>query len=193
VTIHGFPLPSALPEPVDDGACDHLVGLTMPRVTLTSTSNRAVDVGALGRGRTVLYCYPMTEVPGVPLPHGWDFIPGARGCTPQACGFRDYHDELAQLGVAVFGCSTQGLEYQQEMATRLHLPFDVLSDADYLLCNSLRLPTFDVAGDGNLMHLIKRLTLVICDSTIEACFYPVFPSDQSAQISIEWLRANPIR
>jgi peroxiredoxin len=188
-----FPLPSDLPEPIDDGACNHLVGLTMPHVTLSSTVNLTVDVGALGRGRTIIYFYPMTGVPSVPLPHGWDLTPGARGCTPQACGFRDHHAELSQLGATVFGCSTQGTEYQQEMTARLHLPFDVLSDADHLLCNALCLPTFDVVGDAGLMHLTKRLTLILRDSTIEACFYPVVPSSQSAQATIEWLRANPLR
>ncbi len=188
MTTQDFPLPTDLPQPLDDGACDHLVGLAMPHVTLRSTSNRAIDVGALGPGRTVIYCYPMTGVPGVPLPDGWDLIPGARGCTPQACGFRDHHAELAELDAAVFGLSTQTTEYQQEMATRLHLPFDILSDADHHLCDALRLPTFDVAG----LRLVKRLTLIVHDSTIEACFYPVFPSDQSAQVTIDWLRANPV-
>jgi peroxiredoxin len=160
----------------------------MPHVTLRSTTNRTIDVGALGPGRTVIYCYPMTGVPGVPLPDGWDLIPGARGCTPQACGFRDHHAELAPLAAAVIGISTQSTEYQQEVATRLHLPFDVLSDTNHLLCNALRLPLFKVAGDANL----KRLTLIVRDSTVEACFYPVFPPDQSAQVTINWLRANPL-
>jgi len=188
VTTQDFPLPTDLPQPIDDGACDHLVGLAMPHVTLRSTSGRAIDVGALGPGRTVIYYYPMTGVPGVPLPDGWDLIPGARGCTPQACGFRDHHAELAELDAAVFGLSTQTNEYQQEMATRLHLPFDVLSDVDHQLTGALRLPTFDVAN----MRLTKRLTLIVRDATIETCFYPVFPSDQSAQVTIGWLRANPI-
>jgi peroxiredoxin len=188
MTTQDFPLPTDLPQPIDDGACDLLVGLAMPHVTLRTTSDRSIDLGALGPGRTVIYCYPMTGLPGVPLPDGWDLIPGARGCTPQACGFRDLHDELAELGAAVFGFSTQITEYQQEMATRLHLPFDVLSDVDHQLTDALRLPTFDAAG----MRLVKRLTLIIRDGVIEACFYPVFPSDQSAQVTIDWLRAHPL-
>src|SRR5215472_7059311 len=178
-------VPADLPRPVDDGACRHLPGMRMPKLALASTAGRAVDVGALPAGRTVIYCYPRTGVPGVPLPAGWDQIPGARGCTPQSCGFRDHHAELAALGAGVFGLSTQTSEYQREMAQRLHLPFEVLSDADLRLAWALSLPLFEVEG----MQLIKRLTLVVRDGTIEHVFYPVFPPDRSAAEVMDWLRA----
>lgn len=181
-----FPLPSGLPEPVDDGACDHLVGMRMPHALLTSTLGRAVDVGALPAGLTVIFCYPMTGVPGQPLPDGWDLIPGARGCTPQACSFRDLYRDFETLGVGVFGLSAQSSAYQREMAERLHLPFEVLSDADLRLTKALGLPTFE-AGD---MRLIKRLTLVVRDGAIERVFYPVFPSDRGAADVLAWLRRS---
>ena len=172
MTTQDFPTPSDLPQPIDDGACNHLLGLAMPRITIHSTGGKAIDVSALGPGRTVIYCYPMTGVPGTPLPDGWDLIPGARGCTPEACAFRDHHAELSELGAGVLGLSTQTAAYQQEMASRLHLPFEVLSDVDLHLCTALQLPTFVVEG----MHLVKRLTLIIRAGNIEASFYPVFPS-----------------
>ena len=178
-------LPADLPRPVDDGACRHLPGMRMPRLTLASTVGRAIDVSALPPGRTVIYCYPRTGVPGQPLPAGWDQIPGARGCTPQSCGFRDHHAELAALGAGVFGLSTQTSEYQREVAQRLHLPFEVLSDADLRLARALSLPLFEVEG----MQLIKRLTLMVRDGAIEHVFYPVFPPDGSASEVIDWLRA----
>jgi peroxiredoxin len=177
-------LPPGLPRPADDGACDHLAGMAMPRVHLSSTSGRSVDVGALGKGRTVIYCYPRTGVPGEELPDGWNAIPGARGCTPQACAFRDHAAELAALGAQLFGLSTQTTAYQRELAERLHLPFEVLSDADLSLVTALRLPTFEVDG----MRLVKRLTLVVRDGAIEQVFYPVFPPDESASGVARWLR-----
>jgi len=177
-------LPPDLPRPIDDGACDHLTGLTMPHVDLASTSGHRVDVGTLGKGRTVVYCYPRTGVPGEKLPDGWDAIPGARGCTPQACTFRDHAAELAALDARLFGLSTQATTYQRELAERLHLPFDVLSDADLALTTALRLPTFEVDG----MRLIKRLTLVVRDGAIEHVFYPVFPPDESASAVVRWFR-----
>src|SRR5439155_15259383 len=152
-----FPLPADLPRPVDDGAANHLTDMVMPKVSLPSTSVRTIDLSDLRMPRTVLYCYPMTGVPGKPLPEGWDMILGARGCTPQACGFRDHYRELTELRVAVFGISTQTTEYQREMVERLHLPFEILSDSEFKLCDALRLPTFEVAG----MRLLKRLTLII--------------------------------
>ncbi len=181
-------LPSDLPRPVDDGACDHLAGLAMPSVRLPSTAGRLVDLGALGPGRTVIYCYPRTGRPGEPLPTGWDAIPGARGCTPQSCAFRDHHRELADLGAEVYGLSTQTTDYQREMAERLHLPFEVLSDARFALTDALRLPTFEVDG----MRLIKRLTLIVRDQRIEHVFYPVFPPNESAAQVIDWLEDHPI-
>jgi peroxiredoxin len=183
-----FPLPSDLPQPVDDGATDHLGGMPMPPVCLSSTAGRMVDLSDLSAPRTVLYGYPMTGVPGKPLPDGWDMIPGARGCTPQACGFRDRHHELSRLKADVFGFSTQTTEYQREMVDRLHIPFEILSDAGFKLCDALRLPTFEVDG----IRLVKRLTLVVRGGRIEHVFYPVFPPNQSADQVMHWLRAHPI-
>jgi peroxiredoxin len=182
-----FPLPTDLPRPVDDGSADHLEGLPMPQVSLPSTMGRIVDLSHLAEPRSVLYCYPMTGVPGKPLPEGWDMIPGARGCTPQTCGFRDHHRELMELKAEVFGVSTQTTEYQREMAERLHLPFEILSDAKFKLCDALRLPTFEVDG----MRLMKRLTLIVRGGRIEHVFYPVFPSNESADQVIQWLGAHP--
>jgi peroxiredoxin len=183
-----FPLPSDLPRPVDDGAADHLKGMQMPKIALPSTSGTSVDLSELRAPRTVVYAYPMTGLPGTPLPEGWNLIPGARGCSPQACGFRDHYEELAQLKADVFGCSTQTTEYQREMAGRLQLPFEILSDAEFRLCDGLRLPTFQVAG----MRLLKRLTLIVRDSRIEHVFYPVFPPDESANRVLMWLRDHPL-
>src|SRR5580658_7825159 len=141
-----FPLPAGLPRPVDDGAAKHLAGMRLPEIVLPATDGRTVDLSKLTAPRTVLYFYPMTGVPGQPLPDGWDLIPGARGCTPQACAFRDHAQELAELKTDVFGCSTQTADYQREMANRLGLPFTILSDAEYKLCDGLKLPTFEVDG-----------------------------------------------
>jgi peroxiredoxin len=162
--------------------------MAMPKIRLQSTAGRVVDLSNLGTERTVLYCYPMTGVPGKPLPEGWDLIPGARGCTPQTCSFRDHHQELLQLRAQVFGLSTQTTEYQREMATRLQLPFEVLSDAEFKLCDALRLPAFVVDG----MRLLKRLTLIIQRGRIEHVFYPVFPPDQSADQVVRWLSEHPL-
>ena len=184
---HDFPLPPNLPRPVDDGATDHLKGMALPEISLPSTSGRTVDLSALNAQRSVVYCYPRTGVPGEPLPQGWDRIPGARGCTPQTCGFRDLMDEFRQLQTDVFGFSTQTTKYQREMSHRLHLPFEILSDADFQACDALRLPTFEVEG----MRLVKRLTLIIRSGRIEHVFYPVFPPNESAEETLLWLRSNP--
>lgn len=160
----------------------------MPSIALPTTAGRMIDVSKFAAPRTVLYFYPMTGVPGKPLPEGWDMIPGARGCTPQTCGFRDHFQQISAERAEVCGCSTQSTEYQQEMAARLHLPFEILSDADFKLCDALRLPTFVVDGT----RLIKRLTLVIRDGKIEKVFYPVFPPNESANHVLAWLAANPI-
>jgi peroxiredoxin len=165
----------------------HLVGVTMPVVALPATDGRMIDLSKLTAARTVLYFYPMTGVPGKPLPDGWDAIPGARGCTPQTSAFRDHAQELAELKAEVFGCSTQTTAYQSEMANRLNLPFAILSDAEYKLCDSLQLPTFEVDGT----RLLKRLTLIIRNGRIEHVFYPVFPSNENAAEVVRWLRANP--
>jgi len=178
-----FPLPDGLPIPKDDGAANHLWNMSLPAISLRSTSGRSIDLLALNAPRMIIYCYPMTGVPGKPLPEGWDLIPGARGCTPQSCGFRDLHMELSRFGAEVFGLSTQTTEYQREMAGRLHLPFEVLSDAEFRFCDALRLPTFKVDG----MRLLKRLTLVIREGRIEHVFYPVFPPNKSAEQVLHWL------
>jgi len=175
-------LPKDLPVPVDDGACDHLTGMRIPSVRLNSTAGRMVNLATLA-GRTVLYCYPRTGRPDVEPPQGWNEIPGARGCTPQSCAFRDHSNELKALGARVFGLSTQTTEYQREAAERLHLPFDLLSDADLTFARTLRVPTFQVES----MTLIKRLTMIIRDARIEKVFYPVFPPDRNAEEVTGWL------
>lgn len=179
-------LPPDLPVPVDDGASDHLPGLAVPSVKLRSTKDRWVDLSTERGSRIVVYCYPRTGRPDAPTPEGWDAIPGARGCTPETCGFRDHHQDLRKLGAEVFGLSTQDTEYQKEMVARLEVPFEVLSDVNFEFTRALRLPTFEFEG----VTLIKRLTLVISQKRIEKVFYPVFPPDQHAMEVILWLR-NP--
>lgn len=179
--------PGGIPRPVDDGACDHLPGMRLPSVTLPSTSGDPVDLSSQP-GKTVVYCYPRTGRPDENLPQGWDEIPGARGCTPQSCAFRDHHAELRALGVRVFGLSTQDTRYQQEAAERLGLPFGLLSDADLVFAKALDLPTFEVEG----MALVKRLTLVVQDGRIETVFYPVFPPGENAGEVVEWLSGTAV-
>ncbi len=179
-------LPADIPVPQDDGAARHLPGMKLLDLALPATSGSAVDLVRLS-GRTVVYLYPRTGVPGVDLPAGWDDIPGARGCTPQSCGFRDHFAELKSLGVAhVFGLSTQDTAYQREAAERLHLPFPILSDEKLAFARALNLPTFSVAG----MTLLKRMALVIDDGTIVKVFYPVFPPDRNAADIVAWLRTE---
>jgi len=178
-----FNLPSDLPVPVDDGAAKHLPGMKVPAITLVSTSNRRLDMAEVARERTVIYCYPRTGQQGAAIPKGWDAIPGARGCTPESCGFRDHYQKLRALDVQVYGLSTQTTEYQQEVVTRLHLPFEILSDVDFKFTKALRLPTFDFEG----VTLLKRLTLILSSRKIEKVFYPVFPPDKHAEEVIAWL------
>jgi peroxiredoxin len=179
-------LPKDLPVPQDDGACNHLAGMQLPSVPLNSTRGRTVDLSKL-KGTTVVYIYPRTGRPDQELPTGWNAIPGARGCTPQSCAFRDHYQELKQLGVAeLFGLSTQDTAYQQEAVERLHLPFEILSDEKLEFQTTLKLPTFEADG----MKLIKRITLIARDGRIVKVFYPVFPSDKNAGEVIEWLSAN---
>lgn len=175
---------SNIPAPENDGAADHLIGTRIPRTALAATDGTSVDLAQLP-GRTVIYAYPMTGRPGVALPEGWDMMPGARGCTPQSCSFRDHHAELTALGVAnLFGLSTQDTSYQREAAERLHLPFALLSDEKLELANTIGLPTFEFNG----MVLLKRITVVIDDGVVTQTFYPVFPPDRSASDVIEWIK-----
>jgi peroxiredoxin len=173
-----------IPTPVDDGAARHLEGLALPSIPLAATDGTMVDLARLD-GLTVVYAYPRTGRPDVANPDGWDQIPGARGCTPQSCAFRDHFAELQRLGVThLHGLSTQETDYQREAAERLHLPFTLLSDADLALTRALDLPHFTVQG----MTLIKRLTLIIRDGRITRVFYPVFPPDRNAGDVIAWLK-----
>ena len=180
-----YELPRDLPVPQDDGACRHLPGMRLPRLALASTGGRTVDLRAL-HGRTVVYCYPRTGRPDQELLPGWNEIPGARGCTPQSCAFRDHFEELKRAGAAqVFGLSTQDTAYQREAVKRLHLPFELLSDGKLAFARALKLPTFEIAG----MTLIKRLALIVRDGVIEHVFYPVFPPDHNAGDVLAWLAA----
>jgi peroxiredoxin len=180
-------LPAGLPAPVDDGAAAHLAGLAMPSLTLPSTDGREVNLSDLGPGRTVLYVYPRTGQPGTALPDGWDEVPGARGCTPEACGFRDHHAELLGAGAgAVYGLSSQDTGYQREVVERLHLPFPMISDEQLRLAGELQLPTFTIAG----MTLYRRLTMIVTGGRVEHVFYPIFPPDEHAQQVVDWLRQN---
>jgi len=179
-------LPADIPIPQDDGRAAHLTGMKLPDLELPATSGAAVNLSKL-KGVTVLYIYPRTGVPGVDPPAGWDQIPGARGCTPQSCGFRDHFAELKALGVSqVFGLSTQDTDYQREAAERLQLPFPILSDASFNFGPTLYLPMFAAGG----MTLLARMALVIEDGTIVKVFYPVFPPDKNAAEVIAWLRSR---
>jgi len=179
-----YSVPAGLPVPVDDGGCDHLRGMAVPAIALWSTGGRAVRLDQVDTPWAVVYAYPRTGVPDVDSPAGWDAIPGARGCTPQSCAYRDHDSELRAAGATVFGLSTQAPEYQLEMATRLHLPFEVLSDAGLEMTRALRLPTFQY-GEWTLL---KRHTLLVSRGRIEEVFYPVFPPDADAETVLGWLR-----
>jgi peroxiredoxin len=179
-------LPEDLPVPEDDGAADHLPGILLPPISLPTTGGDAVDLSALP-GTTVIYIYPRTGLPGKEMPAGWDSIPGARGCTPQSCGFRDHFAELKTAGAdAVYGVSTQSSDYQREVRDRLNLPFELLSDERLELARALRLPTFKADG----MTLLKRMALIVRDGRIVRVFYPVFPPDRNAEDVLAWLRAQ---
>lgn len=195
----GTPDWNALPAPVDDGAARHLVGMRWPEIGLIATDGSVVEVSKL-KGWCALFGYPRTGRPGVENPTGWDLIPGARGCTPQACAFRDEFAGLKAAGVEhVFGLSTQTQEYQREAAERLHLPFALLSDAELEMTRALRLPTFEIAGplggeapernlSGQRISLLKRITLMVRDGLIEHVFYPVFPPDRNASEVVAWMK-----
>jgi peroxiredoxin len=180
-------LPVDLPAPEDDGAADHLAGLALPSLVLASTGGEALDLAVLAERRLVAYVYPRTGRPGEPLPAGWDDIPGARGCTPQSCAYRDSLDRFERLGARVVGISAQGSAEQDEFADREHIPFPLLSDGDLRLAAEIGLPTFETAG----MTLYRRLTLVAEAGRIVKAFYPVFPPDRNAADVLAWLAARP--
>lgn len=183
-------LPTGLPVPVDDGATDHLPGVPIPDITLKASGGAEVRLRNLPAGRTVLYLYPLTGRPGVDLPEGWDAIPGARGCTTEACDFRDHFSELQEAGAQqVWGLSSQDADYQAEVVHRLRLPFQMLSDEAFTLGDTLNLPTFAAAGHP---RLYARLTLVIRDHRIEHVFYPIFPPNAHGQQVLDWFQTNPI-
>lgn len=180
-------LPADLPVPVDDGAADHLLGSRVPDMALPATNGQRISLANVRGSRVVVYAYPRAGRPGeAPLVEDWDAIPGARGCTPETCGFRDHHAELRAAGAEVFGLSTQDSDYQQELVERLRLPFAILSDADLTLTREWRLPTFNVGGQT----LLRRLTLVLNEGRVEHLWYPVFPPDRHAEEVLSWLRSS---
>ena len=182
-------LPPDLPVPVDDGACDHLPGARVPSVRLRSTAGHWVDVAEIAERPAVLFFYPRTGEAGQPAGPAWDAIPGARGCTPQSCGFRDRHREFGALGVAVYGVSTQETAYQREFVERNHVPFEMLSDCDLSLTRTLRLPTFEYpVARGGPTTLIKRIAWYVDRGRIERIWYPVYPPDRNAETVLEWVR-----
>ena len=180
-------LPPGLPVPVDDGAARHLPGRELPALSLASTAG-VIDLREAAAGTLVLYIYPRTGRPGVPPPPGWDETPGARGCTPQSCAFRDHRAELAALGAEVVGMSAQTLADQVEFIEREHIPYAVVSDPDLRLAAALDLPTFEIAG----MRLYRRITLIVQAGTIEHVFYPVFPPDRNAADVVAWLQGPTV-
>ena len=180
-----YEIPSNLPIPTDDRSTDHLKGLRLPNVSLAATNGTTINLGEI-KGKLVIYCYPMTGQPNVTLPDGWDQIPGARGCTPQSCSFRDHYKELQTLGAEVLGLSVQTTEYQKEMVDRLHLPFPVVSDSDYRFQKALSMPTFVASG----MTLLKRVTLIVSNGVIQAVHYPIFPSDSDPIWVIDYLKRH---
>ncbi len=175
-------LPSNLPKPINDGAADHLLGLKLPEITLTSTDDEKINLAEL-KGKVVIFCYPKTGRDGVTMPEGWDQIPGARGCTPQTCSYRDNYQEIKQLGAKIFGLSTQKTDYQKELADRLNLPFSILSDEKMQLTKALSLPTFAIDD----MLLLKRCAMITENAKIIALKYPVFPSNSDASWVIDYL------
>lgn len=181
-----FALPDDVPAPVDDRACDHLPGAAVPPLALSSTAGRTVNLAHLP-GRTVVYVYPMIGRPGEDLPVGWNETPGARGCTPQSCAFRDHAAEVAAAGARLFGLSTQDTERQREAVARLHLPYELLSDEGFGFVRTLSLPEIRVAERS----YAQRVTLVLRDGAVEHVFYPVFPPDRNARDVVEWLRSRP--
>jgi len=188
VTTDYAQLPADLPVPADDGAAAHLPGTAMPALWLTASDGTTVNLAELGAGRTIIYLYPLTGRPGVDLPEGWDAVPGARGCSIEACDFRDHFADLRRAGASrVYGLSSQDPEYQGEVVERLRLPFAMLSDPQFTLADALHLPTFSAPGHH---RLYSRLTLVVGSGHIEHVFYPVFPPDKSVKEVVAWLAAR---
>jgi peroxiredoxin len=179
-------LPDDLPVPIDDGAADHLYGMHVPSIALQATTGTSVDLSEAGAPWAVVYVYPRTGRPDQELPEGWELIPGARGCTPQTCSFRDHAADFAALGAEVYGLSVQDTDYQKEMVERLRVGFPVLSDNLMEFGRALRLPTMEAAG----MTLYKRLTLVLRHGRVEHVMYPVFPPDENAAEALAWIRAR---
>ncbi len=181
-----FELPPNLPIPEDDGSCAHLEGTSMPSLVLHTTDEREVNFSELAKTPTVIFIYPRTGIPTERASDDWDLIPGARGCTPQSCGFRDLYNDFKQLGYNVFGLSCQTTEYQQEFVERNHIPFEIISDEDFAFTDQLELPTFEYHG----MKLIKRMAMVLDQGLIEKVFYPVFPPDKNAEVVLDWIKKN---
>lgn len=180
-------LPPNLPVPEDDGACAHLTGRDLPALTLESSSGKSVDLSQI-KGWVVIYIYPMSGADNSILPDNWDAIPGARGCTPQSCSFRNHYQELKSLGAEVFGLATQSPNYLQSEVERIHLPYELLSDQHLFFQKALSLPLMEIKVAG--MDLLKRVTLICCNGKIVHVFYPVFPPDKNVDQVIAWLAAN---
>lgn len=175
-------LPDNLPVPIDDGACDHLEGMNFPSLLLRTTTDREVDLSQ-GKGVVIVFFYPMIGDPDSPPMADWNEIPGARGCTPQSCSYRDNFDQLTELGATVYGASSQAIEEQRAAVVRLSLPFELLNDSGFKLTDSLELPAFDYRNN----KMIRRVTLIVIDGVIRKVFYPVFPPDQNVDNVIAWL------
>lgn len=178
-------LPQGLPKPEDDGACNHLYNISLPSIKLNTTNDESIDFSLI-KDRVVIYLYPMTGQPDIALPDGWDDIPGARGCTPQSCSFRDHYSELKVLNTSVYGLSTQNTQYQKEAANRLHLPFPLVSDNSLEFINALNIPTIEIDG----MVLSKRVTLIVNNGVIEKVFYPIFPPNENVNQVMAYLITN---
>lgn len=178
-------IPEDLPIPANDGMCEHLENMWLPDISLMSTDDQKINLSSLS-GWNVVFCYPMTGRPGFSIPEGWVQIPGAAGCTPQVCSYRENHSEFKRNGVGIYGISAQTSEAQKEAVNRLELPYSLLSDADHSFSSALRLPLLEVGG----LKLIKRLTLIFKDGEIKKCFYPVFPPDKNVVEVVAWLLKN---
>lgn len=178
-------LPEGLPVPADDGACDHLCGMSLPAIQLKATSGRSVSLQTLNQP-TIIFFYPRTGEPDKPAPADWDLIPGARGCTPQSCGFRDLYREFQQLGYQIFGFSSQDTDYQKEFVQRNHIPFEILSDAQFEFIDYMNLPTFEYEG----LRLVKRMAWVIQEGVVQKVFYPIFPPNENASAVLSWLKSR---